>query len=643
MKRIALLLTITTSACSLNLQAQEIEKENELNPVTITASMIRQRASETGRNITVIKGEQFRQLPVHSLDELLRYLPGVEIQARGPMGSQSDIVLRGGTFQQVLVILDGMRLNDPNTGHFNSYIPIAPAEIERIEVLKGASSAIHGPDAVGGVINIITKSFAAKKGNDALQLSASSGAGEYGLWNADAGFLYSKNKLTLAGGVLHNQADGVQQRGTTGYFNNTTASLSANFLVNEKWNIAYRFAYDNRDFAAQNYYTTFLSDTAKEQVTSRWHQLRIGYQDQQQSFTIDAGFKSVSDHYKYNSVSIANNNTSRLFQGLLTYQRKLSSTTTLVAGGNLQDKNIESNDRGDHSLLIVSPFVSVSQSLWKGFTVRPSLQWVFFGSISNELVPQLDISQKAGQFQLRGSVGKTIRDADFTERYNNYNKALVTSGRIGNPDLNAETSVSYEAGADWFYGEHLKLSATFFQRYHKRLIDYSNTAYADMPRKDNLSPAGTYALAKNISSVETTGLETDLQYIHAFSTTHKLTGSVGLVWLSSESSENKPSFYISSHAKLLTNFSLIWSVKDLSLSVNGIYKKREKQHLPAINATVSRDYFLINGRAQYAFWKQRLGVFVQLDNAFDQNYSDLLGTPMPGRWLMGGLQLRWNK
>ncbi len=172
----------------------------------------------------------------------------------------------------------------------------------------------------------------------------------------------------------------------------------------------------------------------KEQVTSRWHQLRIGYQDQQQSFTIDAGFKSVSDHYKYNSVSTANNNTSRLFQGLLTYQRKLSSTTTLVAGGNLQDKNIGSNDRGDHSLLIVSPFVSVSQSLWKGFTVRPSLQWVFFGSISNELVPQLDISQKAGQFQLRGSVGKTIRDADFTERYNNYNKALVTSGRIGNPE-----------------------------------------------------------------------------------------------------------------------------------------------------------------------------------------------------------------
>src|ERR1044071_3542229 len=101
-------------------------------------------------------------LPVHSLDELLRYLPGIEVQMRGPMGSQADIVLRGGTFQQVLVILDGLRLNDPNTGHFNSYIPIAPAEIDRIEILKGASYAIYGSEAVGGVISIFSKTFAAK-------------------------------------------------------------------------------------------------------------------------------------------------------------------------------------------------------------------------------------------------------------------------------------------------------------------------------------------------------------------------------------------------------------------------------------------------------------------------------------------------
>src|SRR3569833_374875 len=151
---------------NLNLAAQENSQQHfndrtesnisDLDPVTITASLTPEKISKTGRNLFIIKGEQFYNLPVNSIDELLRYLPGIEVQARGPMGSQSDFVLRGGTFQQVLVILDGVRLNDPNSGHFTSYIPIVPAEIDRIEILKGASSSIYGSEAVGGVIHIIT-------------------------------------------------------------------------------------------------------------------------------------------------------------------------------------------------------------------------------------------------------------------------------------------------------------------------------------------------------------------------------------------------------------------------------------------------------------------------------------------------------
>ena len=81
------------------------EKISELDPVTITTSINPEKASQTGRNLIVIKGDRFANLPVHSVDELLCYLPGIEIQSRGPMGAQSDIVIRGGTFQQVLVII----------------------------------------------------------------------------------------------------------------------------------------------------------------------------------------------------------------------------------------------------------------------------------------------------------------------------------------------------------------------------------------------------------------------------------------------------------------------------------------------------------------------------------------------------------
>src|SRR4030095_9268627 len=142
-------LTLSALLILLSFLSNAQQSEINLNPVTVTASLQPLPVSRTGRNIATIPGNYFRKLSVHSIDELLRYIPGVEVQMRGPAGSQSDIVLRGGTFQQVLVILDGIRLNDPTTGHFNSYIPIAPAEIERIEVLKGASSAIYGSEAVG--------------------------------------------------------------------------------------------------------------------------------------------------------------------------------------------------------------------------------------------------------------------------------------------------------------------------------------------------------------------------------------------------------------------------------------------------------------------------------------------------------------
>ena len=178
---------ICVSLCGLPaaLLAQE---EVELNPVTVTATLQPVTVSQTGRNLIIIDGARFQTLPVQSLDELLRYVPGVEVQARGPMGAQSDLVLRGGTFQQVLVVLDGLRLNDPITGHFTSYIPIAPAEIERIEILKGASSALYGSDAVGGVVHIITKTFAAKKSmGNRKSLGATVMGGEWGLVHASAG------------------------------------------------------------------------------------------------------------------------------------------------------------------------------------------------------------------------------------------------------------------------------------------------------------------------------------------------------------------------------------------------------------------------------------------------------------------------
>ena len=637
----------TAFLLSVLISQYAVAQEISLDPVTVTSSLIEKRASETGRNIAVIKGEYFQNLPVHSIDDLLRYVPGVEIQARGPMGSQSDIVLRGGTFQQVLVVLDGLRLNDPNTGHFNSYIPIAPSEIERIEVLKGASSAIYGSEAVGGVIHVISKAFAAKlksdksddvKSADKTNFNIGVGAGQYGLKTGNASAFIQRNKLALSAGILTNKADGVQQRGAKGYFNNNTGSISANYAISPNLNIGLRSSYDSRDFAAQNFYTTSKADTANEQVKTSWNQVKANYRKGNSLITFDAGYKFVKDQFLFNSASIRNNSKSQLWQGLFTWQQAFGEKATLVTGLNYQNKSISSNDRGEHSINQLAPFITFSQKIGDYLTVSPSIRFDWRERIGTETVPQVNISYKKGMLQLRGSAGKTIRDADFTERYNNYGKSVVTTGnKIGSPDLKAERSFSYEGGADLFYNS-FKISGTFFQRLQKDLIDYTNTPYAQMPRKDNLVAGATYALAKNITSVTTTGFELDLQYSKAFDEKQKLWVTTGFTRLNSESSDLAPTFYISSHARLLTNFSVLYQYKGLSLSVNGLYKTRATQEATALQTAVSKEYFVMNAKAEYAVFRNAAAIFLQADNAFDKKYSDLLGAQMPGRWLMGGIR-----
>lgn len=611
----------------------------ELDPVTITASLRPVTASASGRNITVIKGEQFAKLPVHSLDELLRYVPGIEVQMRGPMGSQSDIVLRGGTFQQVLVIVDGIRINDPNTGHFNSYIPLNPAEIDRIEVLKGASSAIYGSEAVGGVINVITKTFAAKREQKKSQLAAQGTAGEYGLLNGQLGGFYQNKNTAIAAGVLSNNATGQQQRGTQGFFHNTAASASLNQFINKYWNVSVRSAIDNRDFSAQNFYTTFKSDTATEKVTSFWNQARLNYEKLNNSFSLDIGYKATNDTYRFNTGAPANANRSNLVQGLAVYKWKAGGKTTITTGAQWVNKKMKSNDRGNHSLNQAGTFLIFDQGVGQHFNVNPAMRLEWNERNGWEFVPQVNLSYKMPHWQLRAGAGKTIRDADFTERFNNYNKTFVASGSIGNPELAAERSFSYEAGADFLGIKNMKIATSVFRQQFTELIDYVTTPYIDMPRKTNLSPTGTYALAKNIASVNTTGVEADIQYSKQFSEKQQLSTTLGITLINSKSDNATPSFYVSSHAKFLTNFNVQYTIHWLSVSINGLYKERNTQASIPINATLSKDYFLLNVQTQAFVYKNKLSVFAEIDNVLDKQYSDLLGSNMPGRWMMGGFKV----
>ena len=623
----------------LMLLAQQKDSIYSLDPVVVSAGFSPTQSSKTGRNIIVVKGEQVANLPVHSVDELLRYLPGLEVQARGPMGAQSDISIRGSTFQQVLVVLDGIRLNDPLTGHFTGYIPLPATEIERIEILKGASSAIYGTEAVGGVIHIITKTFA--------RTSVTSGGeaqftgGEYGLWGINAGGRWVKNNQILSAGILSNNADGQPQRGTTGFFHLTSVSLAYSGKLADNWNFSLRSAYDNRHFSAQNYYTTFVSDTATERVESWWQHGQLSYSKNKIRWTTDLGYKALQDVYAFNKNAVANNNKTQQFQLLSKLNLEISDKLGFTGGIQHINRSIKSNDRGNHTVWQSAFFGVFSWEATPGLRIDPAIRFDLHERAGFEFVPQVNLSYRKKNYQIRGSAGRTLRDADFTERFNNYNRATVASGRIGNPDLEAESGWNYEAGADLWAGKGWKLSTTFFVRNQEKLLDWVNTPYSQMPRKDNLLPNGTYALSTNIWKVNTTGWEMDVQYRLPFAENHFADAQLGLLWLNNDGNETTPSLYLGTQADWITNFNFLYRYNQWAISATGLYKKRESQKTNGgINANLTPEYFIVNGKIEFNPFKQ-LGIFVQADNIGDIQYSDLLGAPMPGRWWMGGVKLRF--
>lgn len=156
--------------------AQAQSKPQELSEIVVTASRTAEPLSATGSAISVVSGETIATSNPGSLVDALRSVPGLDISENGGPGGTANVRLRGANTGQTLVMIDGIRVNDPTaaSGDFE-FAMFAPSSIDRIEVLRGPQSALYGSDAMGGVINIITK-----KGSGPAQFNVRTEAGSYG-------------------------------------------------------------------------------------------------------------------------------------------------------------------------------------------------------------------------------------------------------------------------------------------------------------------------------------------------------------------------------------------------------------------------------------------------------------------------------
>ncbi|GAB3848508.1 TonB-dependent receptor plug domain-containing protein [Hymenobacter terrigena] len=634
-------------------QSTPADSARALNEVTVYGTRLDQVAGQTGRYVTVVPGRTLSQYPVASLDDLLRLLPAIEMQSRGNFGTQADITLRGSTFNQVLILLDGMRLNDPLTGHFAGYLPITPAEIEQIEVVRGPGAALYGPDAVGGFVNIVTKTFAATHRPDGVEIGGTFMAGEYDLKTTNAGFYGQDKGLRLAGGILNNTASGQLLNlpgGGRNDFKLNTYSLSGAYQISPKLSAAARASFDRRDYNAQNFYTTNAGDRARETTSRDWYQGQLRYDWNTRARTeLQLVGTSSTDDYLYTPASVASSHLMHYLNVQAQHQLRFSDKVQLTLGGQADRRRVRSNDQGIHAVWHQGAFAVAGLMPTSGLSVTAALRLDHDQAYGTEVVPQLTASQHlSDKLTVRGAVGRAIRAANFTEQYySSIRPGTVPTGfNVGNPHLSAERTWSYEGGLDFQPLPALTLRGTYFNRYGRNLIDYVSQPGAQVIAATgltNLNPAATYRLAENLFAVSTQGLEFEASTRAQLSKGLRLEGSVGYTYTHLNIDGNITSQYLSNVAKQLVSGSVSLVHRRFTASLGGVYKQRTGQQTVASatvnDAQLTPDYVVINGRLDVALLPERLWVVAQAQNLFDAKYSDLLGAQMPGRWLMAGARL----
>ena len=645
---------VTLSALA---QTTPADSARSLREVTVYGSRLNQVAGQTGRYVSVIPGRTISQYPVASLDDLLRLLPALEVQSRGNFGTQADITLRGSTFNQVLILLDGMRLNDPLTGHFAGYFPITPAEIEQIEVVRGPGAALYGPDAVGGFVNIVTKTFAATHRPDGIDLGGTFLAGEYDLKSTNAGFYGQDKGLRLAGGILNNTASGQQLNlpgGGRNDFRLNTYSLSGAYQISSKLSAAARASFDRRDYNAQNFYTTAAGDRARETTSRDWYQGQLRYDWNARARTeIQLVQTASTDYYLYTPTSVASSHLMHYLNVQAQHQLTLNDKVRLTLGGQADRRAVRSNDQGVHTVWHQGAFAVAGLTPTSGLSVTAALRLDHDQAYGTEVVPQLTASQQVGEkLTVRGAVGRAIRAANFTEQYySSIRPGTVPSGfNVGNPSLSAERTWSYEGGLDFQPLPALTLRATYFNRYGRNLIDYvglPGTAVIEATGLSNLNPAATYRLAQNLFAVTTQGLEFEATTRAQLAPHLRLDGSIGYTYTHLDVAGDVVSQYLSNVAKQLVTGNVSLTHRRFTVGVGGVFKQRTSQRTTpsaTVNdAELTPSYVVINGRLDVALLPERLWVVGQAQNLFDAQYSDLLGAQMPGRWLMAGVRVALRK
>jgi vitamin B12 transporter len=459
MKKYLSLLLLCLCFNALAQQEQDSIATKQLKEVIVSSTRIDFPLSENARSIQVITRENIRQAGVTTIADLLQQVAGVDIRRRGIAGMQADLYIRGGSFDQTLLLIDGIKLDDAQTGHHTLNLALPLEVIKRIEIIKGPAARIFGQNAFTGAINIVTKSSLDTTGVVNLQ------AGSYNQVNVESTVGTSKENFSLLAHYSHKKADGYRYNTD---FENQNVFLKGQF---NKQNSPIDFiaSFSERKFGANGFYalpsyTDQYEETQGSLIafSSRINKgnwllkPRLYWRRGQDEYIFvrsnPAIYRNLHITHKVGFAFDASNT------------NKLGQTGLGIDFANV---SIVSNNLGDRSRFMTTVFAEHRFLLSNDqLDITPGVAVTNYTDFGTQLFPGVDISYALYEaLRLYGNVGYTYRIPTFTDLY------YSDSTTLGNEDLKPEEALTEELGLRLIIN-NFQFSAAAFLRQAESLIDY---------------------------------------------------------------------------------------------------------------------------------------------------------------------------
>jgi len=280
-------------------------KEELLEDVEVLATRVALTAEQTPRLVTVLRASDIAAAAVHSVNDLLEYAVGVDVRQRGEYGIQTDVSVRGGNFDQITVLLNGVNISSPHTGHLTADFPVTVQDIERIEVLEGPAARVFGTSAFTGVINVVTKSTLLSSEANGSQRNLYGGSahlygGSYGYAGGDLslGSAHSLGATTTLSNHLsagYSRSDGATPNSDFG----STRAFYQGKLSHKSMKVDGQFGYSYKEYGANTFYGASSTDqweSNERYIASLQMQTPIG-----EKWELSAGvnWNRWFDHYQW--------------------------------------------------------------------------------------------------------------------------------------------------------------------------------------------------------------------------------------------------------------------------------------------------------------------------------------------------------